>query len=359
MAASDLVDIIFTITGRSRPPTLPLREELNSNGFETVYNGKGFTESMEHEDGFEDEKSLIDESSKSSEEDDSLSEGFKNQMSPVRSTRHGVIEDDISKVLEHMDSDESLSSSDDESGDSFTLDSNLIKEQFESDLHPGNVVVENRSSISKKKKEFEFDESESSDSDDDTIVSVKWEQVNIDTRFDKTKAKEPTPGIGSITYYYTSPDAEGPTKTKTVRFKNVKPTTEEALEKCRALTQQVRIMQLSFSTENNSADSSTISSDEGFEAIIAKASDDEMLDRLLGLTIDDDMDESRHSALTDGQFDDDSTTASCESTVEKIPVTKCQILAEKRTEFRKNMRKLGMEEDGNQILYKGYQRSYE
>jgi hypothetical protein len=358
MAASDLVDIIFTITGRSKPPTLPLREELNSNGFETVYNGKGFTESVEHKAGFEDEKSLIGVSSKSSEQDDSLSPGFKNQMSSVRSTHHDVIGDDISKILGHMYIDESISSSD-VSGDSFILDSNLIKEQIESDRHPGNVVVENRSSSGKKKKEFEFDESESTDSDDDTIISVKREQVNVDTRFDKTKAKEPTPGIGSITYYYTSPDAEGPTKTKTVRFKNVKPTTEEAIEKCRALTKQVRIMQLSFSIENNSTDSSNISSDEEFEAIIAKASHDEMLDRLLGFTVDADMDESRHSALTDGQFDDDSTTASCESTVEKIPVTKCQILAEKRAEFRKNVRNLGIVEDGNQILYKGHQRSYE
>jgi hypothetical protein len=441
MARSDLVDIIFTITGCSKPPSLPLREELNSNGFEIVYNAKGVckdavaakerkeallekiktieyklenkksyrrskkkmtalnkireikakleaadtavdsktyldqlsrvppaktvsteeenTEKMNYKETFEDKQSFIQISFQSCKEEDVSLKGFEvdeQEMLSLASINHDDIEDDISKVLECMDEDEYISS-DDESGDSFTLDSNLIKEQFESDHNPGNIVVGNHSSSSKKKNDFDFDKTESNESEDDTI-SVKWEHVNIDTRFDNKRAISRTPGIESITYYYTSPDA-GPTKSKTVRFKNVKPTTEEALEKCRALTQQVRIMQLSFSMENNSVDSSTVSSDEGFEAIIAKASDDVMLDRLLEFSINGDMDRSHAStlSLTDDQFEeDDSITDSCESTFAKIPLTKCQILAEKRNEFRKNMKKQGMEENGNQILYKGYHR---
>ena len=451
MTRSDLVDIIFTITGCKQPPTLPLREELNSNGFEIVYNAKGVceeavaakerkeallvkiksiehklqnarsyrrskkkekalqtirelkaklqaadaavdsrtyldqlsrarpvkhvsteeenTEKMKYKESFEDKKSHIDISFNSCKDEDISFRGFEveeEQMLSVTSIDHDEIEDDISKVLEYMDDDKSLSSSsssfddddDDDSGDSFTLDSNLIKDQFESDLHPGNVVVGNHSSSRTKHEKFELNDSESNDTDDDTVISAKWEQVNIDSPFENKKARERAPGIGSITYYYTSPDIVGPTKSKTVRFKNVKPTTEEALEKCRALTQRVRIMQLSFSGDNNSVGSSTISSDEGFEAIIAKASDDVMLDRLLEFTIDDDIDESHASTLSisDDQFEEDSTVASCESTFAKIPVTKCQILAEKRSEFRKNMRKQGVEENGNQILYKGYQK---
>lgn len=40
------VDIIFAIIGCKTPPILPLRQELNSNGFETVYNAKGVGEAV-------------------------------------------------------------------------------------------------------------------------------------------------------------------------------------------------------------------------------------------------------------------------------------------------------------------------
>lgn len=191
------------------------------------------------------------------------------------------------------------------------------------------------------------------DDENDGVINgssdLKWHKFQIDSNYISEKAVKGNQATGNhskISYYFTSPEKEGISQSKSVRFKDVKPTADEAIEKCKALTQQVKFMQLSFSGDTISETSSTIREDNDSDRASLASTESTNLERT--------HDEKEYNKA-------DYITNPYEATFAKIPLTKCQLLAVKRAEFRKNIRKQGDNQDGTQILYKGlhHSRSYD
>jgi glutathionyl-hydroquinone reductase len=305
------VDIVFAITGCKESPSLPLREELNTNGFEMVYNAKGVGEAAVEKEKRKKEKELLKQI-KSIERKLEKKKSYRRSkmkrraMKSIREFRkklehstNGItyevyleelrLRQEASELALTIDSlqeieDKRCLLNDEYSEDLMLAHTSHIENQFksalecmsEADFHSlgkssndssiismssfGDFTSEDRTDDSYEERIHNY-ESDDNHSDVSPVRNgMKVDASSICTK--TTVVTESTVSASNVHNSTSRQDIDSKTNSNTVRFKDVKPTTQDKISKARLLIDQAKNMHLSFSGESNSVASSGITDDQ-------------------------------------------------------------------------------------------------
>lgn len=304
------VDIVFAITGCKESPSLPLREELNTNGFEMVYNAKGVGEAAVEKEKRKKEKELLKQiksierklerkkSYRRSKVKRRAMESIRELRKKLEHSTNGItyevylkelrLRQEASELALTLDLlqeiEEKKCANDPHSEDLNLAHTSHIENQFksalecmsEADFHSlgkssNDSSIISMSSFGDYSSEDKTDDSyeeriHNYDSDDNrSDVSPVRNGMKVDASSICTKATVVTESTVSASNVHNSPssqDKDSKTNSNTVRFKDVKPTTQDKISKARLLIDQAKNMHLSFSGESNSVASSCITDDQ-------------------------------------------------------------------------------------------------
>jgi putative glutathione S-transferase len=301
------VDIIFAITGCKESPSLPLREELNSNGFEMVHNAKGVGEAAVEKEKRKKEKELL-KKIKSIERKLEKKRSYRGNQVKIRAMdsirelrvklersttgityevyleelrlRQGTQKSDQT-VFASKAIGENTSVHDSYSEKSSLIHAHHIENQFhsalecmsESDFYSLGRSSNDSSIISMSsfgdlnsegRIEDLYEEMDDSDENQSDIKPMR-NGVRLDASSISTKATvvtESTVSASNVHHSSKSHHEDSNMISNSVRFKDLKPTTQDNISKARLLIDQAKNMHLSFNGESNSEASSGITDDQ-------------------------------------------------------------------------------------------------
>lgn len=301
------VDIVFAITGCKKSPSLPLREELNSNGFEMIHNAKGVGEAAVEKEKRKKEKELL-KKIKSIERKLERKRSYRGSkvktcaMDSIRELRvkleHSTTGITYEVYLEELRLRQGTQKSDQTVFSSKAIEENRsvhnsyseksslththhIENQFnsalecmsESDFYSLGRSSNDSSIISMSsfgdlnsegRSEDLYEEMDDSDENRSDIKPMR-NGVKVDAGSISTKATvvtESTVSASNVHHSSKSQHEDSNMTSNSVRFKDLKPTTQDNISKARLLIDQAKNMHLSFSGESNSVASSGITDDQ-------------------------------------------------------------------------------------------------
>lgn len=304
------VDIVFAITGCDKSPKLPLREELNTNGFEMVYNAKGVGEAAVEREKRRKEKELL-KKIKSIERKLEKKRSYRRNkvkrraMETIRELRvklehstngitYEVYLQELRLRQEAQKQNPTLSTSKEiekntpvqhiDSEKSSLVNTLQIENQFksalecmsESDFHSlgkssndssvismssfGDLNSEDRSDDSYQERLHNYDSDDNRSDDLPDRNSLKVDASSISTK--ATVVTQSTVSASNVHNSRQSQVKDAKAASNSVRFKDLKPTIQDNISQARLLVDQAKNMHLSFSGESNSVASSVMTDDQ-------------------------------------------------------------------------------------------------
>ena len=281
----DNVDILFSVVGGSKPPILPLREERQTDGVELVYNAKGTGHSAVCKEKKRREEMLLEKldrleqklarkpsykrtkkRQKALKMVRELKAQLENSASGISYKRYLDELKQMRKTLKAEKSVDDASEVSQTSASTANIESKVMKalqtllddpeldldhgSDSASDVHTadGSRTAASDSSIALPTDSANETTVNETAVDKDATVSDENVYQN-----EELNGKDGTPNatLSSRNDHIERKKVSTPSKSQGVRFKDVKPSVDDHLEKARALLNHAKIVQKSFSNESN------------------------------------------------------------------------------------------------------------
>ncbi len=282
------VDILFSVIGGSKPPTLPLREERQTDGVELVYNAKGTGHSAVCKEKMRREQTLLEKLNR-------LEQKLARKPSYKRTTKRQKalkMVRELKYQLEHSASGISYKRYLDELKQMRRAlksvraldDSSHASENSGSTVNTGNIESKVMNAIEKilddpdididdldteagsiarndkadKSIKSSTEDSSKSECNNESSAPKREDEVEKDECEDLFVPKPletilSTPNIKTFEKSALRRHASAPPKAPSVRFKDVKPTLDDRLAQAKALLNHAKGIQKSFSNESNTS----------------------------------------------------------------------------------------------------------